>query len=233
MQSGVSLAAAVAINGPGHGNAGPRQRAEDRAKGERNQRFLSPLGTPFFPQTCRRGKPRSNPRHGSEPTNRITTIVFPLRRPSPIDEHARTVLAGKGSLRRAQNRRALASSAPFWRPAIATGGSDGNTIELEIQFNESELQTKERKSAAHAASSFSYTPGRNRFHAHLSIGKCCSGRAPARRRSPVNTCSVVSVLCTRFEQKRCCKRFIPGCKKVVEKAVRASISIVRKRTNLL
>jgi len=41
---------------------------------------------------------------------------------------ARTVLAGKGSLRRAKNRRALAGCAPFWRSVIATGGSGGNTI---------------------------------------------------------------------------------------------------------
>jgi hypothetical protein len=45
---------------------------------------------------------------------------------------ARTVLAGKGSLRRAKNRRALARSAPFWRAGGATGGSGGNTIEREI-----------------------------------------------------------------------------------------------------
>jgi len=42
--------------------------------------------------------------------------------------NARTVLAGKGTLRRAQNRRALAGCAPFWRSVIATGGSGGNTI---------------------------------------------------------------------------------------------------------
>jgi hypothetical protein len=41
---------------------------------------------------------------------------------------ARTVLAGKGSLRRAKNRRALAGCAPFRRSIIATGGSGGNTI---------------------------------------------------------------------------------------------------------
>jgi len=41
---------------------------------------------------------------------------------------ARTVLAGKGSLRRAKSRRALAGCAPFCRPIIATGGSGGNTI---------------------------------------------------------------------------------------------------------
>ncbi|MGA8224335.1 MAG: hypothetical protein WB780_22000 [Candidatus Acidiferrales bacterium] len=82
--------------------------------------------------------------------------MFPLRRPSPIEGHARTVLAGKGSLRRAQNRRALAGSAPFWRPTIATGGSDGNTIELEIRFNESELQKQRKEIGRYTASSFSH-----------------------------------------------------------------------------
>jgi len=59
--------------------------------------------------------------------------VFPLRRPSQWSSvGARTVLAGKGSLRRAKNRRALARSAPFWRAGGATGGSGGNTIAREI-----------------------------------------------------------------------------------------------------
>ena len=39
--------------------------------------------------------------------------VFPLRRPSKCTLNARTVLAVKGSLRRAKSRRALAGSAPF------------------------------------------------------------------------------------------------------------------------
>jgi hypothetical protein len=39
--------------------------------------------------------------------------VFPLRRPSKWVDNARTVLAGKGSLRRAKTRRALACCAPF------------------------------------------------------------------------------------------------------------------------
>ena len=41
---------------------------------------------------------------------------------------ARTVLAGKGSLSRAKNGRALAGCAPLWRSVITTGGSGGNTI---------------------------------------------------------------------------------------------------------
>jgi hypothetical protein len=42
---------------------------------------------------------------------------------------ARTVLARKGSLRRAKNRRALAGCAPFRPNRNATGGSGGNTIQ--------------------------------------------------------------------------------------------------------
>lgn len=47
----------------------------------------------------------------------------------PIDfvPDARTVLAGKGSLRRARHRRALACSAPFRPDYFAMGGSGGNT----------------------------------------------------------------------------------------------------------
>ena len=76
------------------------------AKGERNQRFLSPLESPFFPQ------------RSSKLTSRN---VFPLRRPSPTGGVARTVLAVKGSLRRAKPRRALDCCAPF-RPE---GNCDG------------------------------------------------------------------------------------------------------------
>jgi hypothetical protein len=47
--------------------------------------------------------------------------VFPLCRPSKMFVNARTVLDGKGLLRRAKQRRALAVSAPF-RP---TGTCDG------------------------------------------------------------------------------------------------------------
>ena len=78
--------------------------------------------------------------------------------PPPVQSggSARTVLAGKGSLRRAQNRRALAGSAPFWRPTNATGGSDGNTIELEICSMNLNSKTNERKSVAPRPSSCSY-----------------------------------------------------------------------------
>jgi len=72
-----------------------------QGQGERNLRFLSPLESPFFP-------------FRSEPTSRNHDDRVPVRRPSPNGADARTVLAGKGPLRRAKNRRALARSAPFW-----------------------------------------------------------------------------------------------------------------------
>ena len=72
--------------------------AVPKTKGERNLRFLSPLESPFFPQ------------RGSELTSRN---VFPPSRPSKALVDARTVLAVKGSLRRAKLRRALDGSAPF------------------------------------------------------------------------------------------------------------------------
>ena len=71
--------------------------AVPKTKGERNLRFLSPLESPFFPQ------------RGSELTSRN---VFPPSRPSKLVD-ARTVLAVKGSLRRAKLRRALDRSAPL------------------------------------------------------------------------------------------------------------------------
>jgi hypothetical protein len=42
------------------------------------------------------------------------------------------VLAGKGALRRAKQRRALAGSAPFRQAVLAMGGSGGITILPEI-----------------------------------------------------------------------------------------------------
>ena len=47
--------------------------------------------------------------------------VFPLRPPSKLWVHARTGLDGKGSLRRAKHRRALAVSAPFRPTRIRDG----------------------------------------------------------------------------------------------------------------
>jgi len=47
--------------------------------------------------------------------------VFPLRRPSGLQGGARTVLDGKGSLRRAKQRRALAICAPFRPTRIRDG----------------------------------------------------------------------------------------------------------------
>jgi len=60
----------------------------------------------------------------SEPTSRMCSRPS---RPSQSHGNARTVLAGKGSLRRAQPRRALARCAPFRPDPYAMGGSGGNT----------------------------------------------------------------------------------------------------------
>jgi len=51
----------------------------------------------------------------------------PVGPPIDVLPGARTVLAGKGSLRRAPLRRALARSAPFRPDSFAMGGSGGNT----------------------------------------------------------------------------------------------------------
>jgi hypothetical protein len=51
------------------------------------------------------------------------------------------VLAGKGSLRRAKTRRALAGCAPFRREADTTGGSGGNTIRDLLSEHQPELFT--------------------------------------------------------------------------------------------
>src|SRR5262245_3398040 len=74
--------------------------ASKQAKGNETWRFLSPLESPFFPFAL-------------SPPAGIMTIVsrYAARRQSV---NARPVLAGKGPLRRAKNRRALACSAPFW-----------------------------------------------------------------------------------------------------------------------
>jgi hypothetical protein len=53
--------------------------------------------------------------------------VFPSAPPIGIRGSAGTVLALKGSLRRAEHRRALDRSAPFRRDYLTMGGSGGNT----------------------------------------------------------------------------------------------------------
>jgi len=68
------------------------------------------------------------PQTRSEPTSRNHVDRVPSGPPVENRIPATTVLAGKGSLRRAKHRRALAPSAPFWPVSIATGGSGGNTI---------------------------------------------------------------------------------------------------------
>jgi hypothetical protein len=50
-----------------------------------------------------------------DPPTEIQASGFPLRRPS-VWVDSRTVLGGKGSLRRGKHRRALASCAPFCKP---------------------------------------------------------------------------------------------------------------------
>ena len=50
MQSGVSLAAAAAINGPGHGNARPRKGRKTEPKGNETNGFV-PLWHPNLPST--------------------------------------------------------------------------------------------------------------------------------------------------------------------------------------
>jgi hypothetical protein len=50
------------------------------------------------------------------------------------------VLAGKGALRRAKLRRALAGSAPFRHAVLAMGGSGGITIRAQFRL-QPELST--------------------------------------------------------------------------------------------
>jgi hypothetical protein len=82
----------------------------------------------------------------SELTNgKHVGIVFLLRRPSSKQPNARTVLTGKGPLRRAKNRRALRHPARrSVEKQFATGGSGGNTIREPFRFNEPDgLRPKE------------------------------------------------------------------------------------------
>lgn len=73
---------------------------------------------PGCDRSCRPSRKRSRLTSGN---------VFPPAPPSAARCGARTVLAGKGSLRRAPHRRALARSAPFRPDQYAMGGSGGNT----------------------------------------------------------------------------------------------------------
>jgi len=60
---------------------------------------------------------------------------------------ARTVLAGKGSLRRAE--RALARCAPFWPEDHAMGGSGGNTsAQLQQQKSQARFLLAEKAGLA-------------------------------------------------------------------------------------
>ena len=78
-------------------------------QGGRNLRFLPPLETPFIP--CR-----------SELTSRMHDfLVISRTAPVAISGNTTTVLAGKGTLRRAKSGRALAHCAPLWRCGISDG----------------------------------------------------------------------------------------------------------------
>ncbi len=91
-----------------------RQRARE-PKGNETYGFF-PLRNPYSSLRLADGvstvEERGRQRPALSSPAGITLIVFPLRRPSMIAD-ARTVLAGKGSLRRAKSRRALAGCAPF------------------------------------------------------------------------------------------------------------------------
>jgi len=100
-------------------------------QGERNLRFLSPLESPFFPTT------------GS--SSKLTSRnMFPAKPPVERLANARTVLAVKGSLRRAKLRRALDRSAPF-RP---TGYRDGRLRREHETPVRSKQKTKTRSLTA-------------------------------------------------------------------------------------
>ena len=58
--------------------------------------------------------------NGSGTHHRESRHLVPAA-PSVSMVHARTVLGGKGPLRRGTNRRALASCAPFWLQTIRDG----------------------------------------------------------------------------------------------------------------
>jgi len=91
------------------GRATAAMAQAEQTKGGRNQRFLPPLESPFFP--CR-----------SELTSRMhKVLVIPPARPSQAGGNTTTVLAGKGALRRAKSRRALAPCAPLWPPKYSDG----------------------------------------------------------------------------------------------------------------
>src|ERR1041384_3465288 len=70
----------------------------------------------------------------SEPTSGNQDDGVPAPPPVAEERDARTVLAGKGPLRRAKSGRALACCAPFWRSQDATAGSGGNTIQRQVWF---------------------------------------------------------------------------------------------------
>jgi hypothetical protein len=93
----------------------PRQLPTDHGHAVPTREYQSDQSSRQLLRCHRLGCPNNN-------RSRLTSRnVFPLRRPSNLWVNARTVLDGKGPLRRAKNRRTLAVCAPF-RP---TGTCDG------------------------------------------------------------------------------------------------------------
>jgi hypothetical protein len=88
-------------------------------QGERNLRFLSPLESPFFPQQPQRPERCSGCKPETAQSSPAGTCSRSAARRRWID--ARTVLAVKGSLRRATKRRALDCCAPFRPDAYRDG----------------------------------------------------------------------------------------------------------------
>jgi len=97
--------------------------APRQPKGNETRRFLS-LWKPFLPFFPRSG-----------PTNRNHEDRVPAT-PPVHGRDARTVLAGKGSLRRAKTGAPLPTPRRSGGVADATGGSGGNTIQPEIYNHE-------------------------------------------------------------------------------------------------
>ena len=93
----------------------PRQLPTDHGHAVSTREYQGDQSSRECPGCPRLGCPNPN-------RSRLTSRnVFPLRRPSTLWVLARTVLDGKGSLRRAKHRRALAFCAPFRRTRIRDG----------------------------------------------------------------------------------------------------------------
>jgi hypothetical protein len=81
----------------------------------------------------------------SELTSRMHEVLVthrPARRKG--NGNTTTVLAGKGTLRRAKPRRALAHCAPLWALSSATGGSGGITRQAPMSAFGRQAEPKQR-----------------------------------------------------------------------------------------